>query len=364
MRVLVLGGDGFCGWPIALDLSRDHEVLIADNYSRRERDWELNIGSLTPIAAVSDRERESGIDFVPIDVTDHAELVGLLEWYRPDVVCHFAEQPSAPYSMRGADESSFTVLNNVGATHSVLASIVAVDRSIQLVHLGTAGVYGYGTAGTALPDGYVTTEYGEHLYPPNPGSVYHTTKCMDALLFQFYNKNWGLRITDLHQGIVWGTQTPDTVGKLINRFSYDGDYGTVLNRFLMQAALGHPLTVYGTGGQTRAFIHITDTVKCVRLAVENPPEGRVRVLNQVAETRRLRDLVRLIDGIIPCEVQYVENPRKESAENELDVSNAGFVGLGWEPTLLEDGLIGEALGVALKYADRADPAVIMPTVRW
>ena len=247
---------------------------------------------------------------------------------------HFAEQRAAPYSMKSSKHKRYTVNNNVGATHNLLAAIVEAELDTHVVHLGTMGVYGYGTAGIKIPEGYlrvkIETDDGdlieqEILYPVNPGSIYHMTKTQDQLLFAFYNKNDAIRVTDLHQGIVWGTQTAETRldERLINRFDYDGDYGTVLNRFLMQAAVGYPLTVHGTGGQTRAFIHIQDTVRCIQLAIENAPERgqRVQVFNQMTETHRVRELATLVASLTGAEIDYVDNPRKEDAENDLFVKN-------------------------------------------
>jgi UDP-sulfoquinovose synthase len=290
MKVLILGGDGFCGWPTSLHLSNlGHEVVIVDNLSRRNIDNELGAASLTPIATVETRlaawrelsGRELG--FVNLDLArEYERFLALLETERPDAIVHFAEQRAAPYSMKSPRHKRYTVENNVGATHNVLCAVVESGQDIHLAHLGTMGVYGYGTAGMKIPEGYldieVVTDEGERvqqqiLYPTNPGSIYHMTKTQDQLLFAFYNKNDGVRVTDLHQGIVWGTNTQETRRdeRLINRFDYDGDYGTVLNRFLMQAAVGYPLTVHGTGGQTRAFIHIQDTVRCIELALTHPP---------------------------------------------------------------------------------------------
>jgi UDP-sulfoquinovose synthase len=337
-KVLVLGGDGFCGWPTALYLSsRGHEVVIVDNLSRRKIDIELGCDSLTPIASIQERvlvwndlNKGPAISFKQLDIfKDYQELVKLLREEKPDSIVHFAEQRSAPYSMKSSREKRYTVDNNVGGTHNVLNAILESEHDIHLVHLGTMGVYGYGTAGGEIPEGYidVTLSGGrktEILHPAHPGSVYHLTKCLDALTFQYYNKNDGLRVTDLHQGVVWGTNTDQTRldERLINRFDYDGDYGTVLNRFLLQAALGVPLTVYGTGGQTRAFIHISDTVRCVELAITHPPVkgDRVEIFNQIAETLRVRDLAKLIDKKTSCGIRYLENPRKEDAENDLVVS--------------------------------------------
>ncbi|MEQ6903295.1 phosphoadenylyl-sulfate reductase, partial [Nocardioides sp. YIM 152588] len=315
MRVLILGGDGFCGWPTALHLSAEgYEVAIVDNLSRRKIDIELECESLTPIRPIGERLRAwtevSGkeIAFHDIDVAvNYQRLLDLLEDWKPDALVHFAEQRAAPYSMKSSRHKRYTVSNNLNATNNVLAAVVESGLDIHVVHLGTMGVYGYGTAGMKIPEGYlqVQVDAGENgmvtqeiLYPANPGSIYHMTKTQDQLLFAFYAKNDHLRVTDLHQGIVWGTQTAETRldERLINRFDYDGDYGTVLNRFLMQAGVDYPLTVHGTGGQTRAFIHLQDTVKCIRLAVDNPPAkgDRVSVFNQMTETHRVRDLAKMI----------------------------------------------------------------------
>jgi len=385
MKVFVLGGDGFCGWPTALHVADlGHEVVIVDNLSRRTIEHELEAYSLTPIMPLGTRLRvwrELGgpaIRFERLDVAhEYERLLALIEGERPDAIVHFAEQRAAPYSMKSSRHKRYTVDNNLNATHNVLAAIVESGVDVHLAHLGTMGVYGYGTAGMKIPEGYlpveVVTDDGtrvqqEILYPTNPGSIYHMTKTQDQLFFAYYAKNDQVRITDLHQGIVWGTNTPQTLRdeRLINRFDYDGDYGTVLNRFLMQAAVGYPLTVHGTGGQTRAFIHIRDTVRCVQLALEHPPERgeRVRILNQMTETHRVRDLAQLVARLTGAHVELVPNPRNEAAENDLHVTNDLFLDLGLEPTTLSDGLLAEVTDVARRYAHRADLSKVPCTSTW
>ncbi len=385
MKVFVLGGDGFCGWPTSLHLSNlGHQITIIDNLSRRNIDNELEAGSLTPVRPMGTRlkawreERGRAIAFYNLDITkNYHRLLTLIQTEQPDAIVHFAEQRAAPYSMKSAYHKRYTVNNNLNATHNVLCAIVESGLDIHLAHLGTMGVYGYGTAGMKIPEGYlpieVTTDDGdkvrqEILYPANPGSIYHLTKTQDQLFFAYYAKNDGVRITDLHQGIVWGTNTRETLlnEKLINRFDYDGDYGTVLNRFLMQAAVGYPLTVHGTGGQTRAFIHIQDTVRCIQLALDNPPERgeRVKILNQMTETHRVRDLAQLVSEITGAKIAFVNNPRKEDAENDLHVRNDLFLDLGLNPTTLSQGLLGEVTNIAKKYAHRADLGKIPCTSVW
>lgn len=384
-KIIVLGGDGFCGWPTSLHLSaQGHDVHIVDNLSRRAIDVELGADSLTPIASVEERlaawELTGGnpIGFHNIDVAmDYAALRNLIDEIKPDTVVQFAEQRAAPYSMKNETAKTYTVNNNICATHNLLTAIAELRADIHVVHLGTMGVYGYDGDGLEIPEGYLkvyvpgddrTIFQREILYPTNPGSVYHMTKSMDQLMFQFYAKNDHLRITDLHQGIVWGTQTEETRRHeaLINRFDYDGDYGTVLNRFLMQAAVGHPLTVHGTGGQTRAFIHIQDTVQCLSLAIANPPERgeRVKILNQMTETHRVRDLAHMVAEVSGTQVALVDNPRNEAPENDLRVSNKGFLDLGLKPMTLAEGLLTETMEISQKYADRCRMEMIPCVSTW
>ncbi len=385
MKVLVIGGDGFCGWPTSLHLSDiGHEVTVLDNLSRRAIDLELEVDSLTPIRPMGERIRiwkeltGKQIEFVNLDLAlEYDRLFDLIKETKPDAVVHFGEQRAAPYSMRNARAKRYTIDNNVRGTHNLLCAIVESGLDIAVVHLGTMGVYGYGWSGSApIPEGYLTVKVPtpdgdidrEILHPANPGSVYHLTKTLDQLVFNFYAANDGLRITDLHQGIVWGTQTPQTAldERLINRFDYDGDYGTVLNRFLMQAAIGHPLTVHGTGGQTRAFIHIRDTVRCIEIALNNPPKSgdKPSVFNQITETYRVRDLAELVAKLTGVEIANLPNPRREAAENDLVVLNDRFLALGLNPTTLSEGLLEESREIAMKYRDRADTSKIIARSVW
>lgn len=385
MKIIILGGDGFCGWPTALHFSAlGHDVVIVDNLSRRNIDNELAVSSLTPIRPMQERLqvwREltgNAIEYYNFDVSRHYHrLITLFSDFKPDAIVHFAEQRAAPYSMKSSYHKRYTVNNNINATHNVLAAIVEVDLDIHVVHLGTMGVYGYGKHNTVIPEGYLEVEYKaadgtsisqEILHPTRPGSIYHLSKVLDQHLFAYFNSNDGVRVTDLHQGIVWGTDTPQTSmdERLINRFDYDGDYGTVLNRFLIQAAIDYPLTVYGSGGQTRAFINIRDTVRCIELAVANPPQNneRVRIMNQMTETHRVRGLAEIVSRLTGTPIDYLDNPRNEDPENELLADNSSLIKLGLTPLTLEEGLLREISNIARAYADRCDRSKIPASSFW
>lgn len=385
-NIMVIGGDGFCGWPLSLHLSaKGHRVFIVDNLSRRDIDRTNGTESLTPIADHHRRVEvwnKSGhgerIQTHILNVADfqseYTRLKMLIEQNKIDTIVNLGEQRSAPYSMKNESTRIYTVNNNLNCNNNLLSAIVEVNPEIHLVHLGTMGVYGYGTVkDVMIPEGYIDVEYqGQNiniLHPAYPGSIYHMTKTQDALFFQFYAKNYDLKITDLHQGIVWGVETPETKinEELNNRFDYDGDYGTVLNRFITQSSVGYPLTIYGTGGQTRAFININDSMKCIEMAINNPPERgqRPEIFNQVTETHRLTDLVAKIKDANPnTEISFIDNPRKELSENDLEVSNKKFIDLGLEPTLLSKEEILKIMDYCNRYSNRIKLDTIKPMSYW
>jgi len=379
-KVIVFGGDGFCGWPTSLLLAKEgFEVLIVDNLSRRDIDKKYNIPSLVKIASIEQRVERANeligdISFLNIDVTDDAELRQCIKEFMPNVVVHFAEQRSAPFSMISDVERRYTINNNTQGTHNILSAIVDINQKIEMIHLGTMGVYGYSDDLGPIPEGYldvIIKETGKEVtipYPANPGSVYHLTKCIDHLIFQYYHDNWGIEITDLHQGVVWGIQT-DLTGlhpDLNNRFDYDGIYGTVLNRFIMQASNDHPLTVYGTGGQKRAFINISDTARCVYLAISSPSvkDSGVRVFNQISEIKTVLELAEMVSSMYDVKIDYIENPRNERFQNELEVSNQGLKNIGFNPIYLNKGLIKDIHDLSLSLTDSFDSSIVLNSPKW
>lgn len=385
-NILVVGGDGFCGWPLSLRLSsKGHSVIIADNLSRRKIDIEQGTNSLTPISTIHERiaawKEVTGkiIDFYLLNVsTEYERLVEIIKKHNINVIIHLGEQRAAPYSMKNRTTSRYTVDNNLSGTHNILSAIVDVDTTIHLIHLGTMGVYGYGAVENCIiPEGYVNVKMsdtkGEYkdisiLHPAYPGSIYHLTKTQDALFFQFYTKNWGIKITDLHQGIIWGLNTSETLldKRLINRFDYDSDYGTVLNRFVIQAAANIPLTVYGTGEQTRAFIHIENSMDCIEIAIANPGDtNKVKIFNQMAETQNLNTLSKLIqDKFENVTIVNIDNPRKELKQNELQVSNQQFLDLGLEPIYINSERLEEIYDYVKQYILNINNNFILPTSKW
>ncbi|MFI0465848.1 NAD-dependent epimerase/dehydratase family protein [Saccharopolyspora sp. 5N102] len=378
MRILVLGGDGYLGWPTALHLSdRGHEVAVADNYARRGYDHELGVDSLVPIEPMQvrlDAWREvsgKSIKSYYGDLVDGEFTEAMIADFRPDAVVHFAEQRAAPYSMIDRRHAVYTQQNNVIGNLNVLFAIQQVDPDIHLVKLGTMGEYG--TPNIDIEEGWLEVTHNGRtdrmLYPKKPGSFYHLSKVHDSHNIEFACRVWGLRATDLNQGVVYGQETPQTArdARLATRFDYDAIFGTVLNRFVIQAVLGHPLTVYGTGGQTRGLIDIRDTVECIRLAAENPADrGEFRVFNQMTEKYSVGEIAKIVangyEG--PVEIEYLENPRVEQGEHYYNVRHTGLVELGLEPHLLSNTLIESLFRVADKHKERVDVAAMLPTVNW
>lgn len=384
-NILIVGGDGFCGWPLSLRLSnKGHNIVIVDNLSRRKIDLELGTDSLTKISSIHDRLKtwedltNKKIKFELVDISkEYEKLVNIIRDNNIETVVHLAEQRAAPYSMKSRKTSRYTVDNNLSGTHNVLSAIVEVNKDIHLVHIGTMGVYGYGAVeDSIIPEGYVNVKMDDGkgnfkdqkiLHPSYPGSIYHMTKTQDALFFQFYAKNWGLKITDLHQGIIWGLYTNETSlhPKLINRFDYDSDYGTVLNRFIMQSACDIPLTIYGSGGQTRAFIHIENSMDCIEIAINNPKEGPVTIFNQMTETHNLNHLAHLIkDQFANTKINYLDNPRKELRSNDLRVTNKKFLDMGLEPIKLNSEKLVEIHDYIKENKTDVRKETILPSSFW
>jgi len=378
MKILVLGGDGYLGWPTALHLSAaGHQVAVADNFARRGYDHELGVESLVPIEPLQARVavwRElTGLD-IPVLVGDLADAVfchRIIGEFRPDAVVHFAEQRSAPYSMIDRAHAVYTQQNNVVGNLNLLFAIAEADPDIHLVKLGTLGAYG--TPNIDIEEGWLEVEYKGRRdrvpYPMRPGSFYHLSKVHDSHNIEFACRVWNLRATDLNQGVVYGQQTAQTARdeRLATRFDYDAVFGTVLNRFVIQAVLGHPLTVYGTGGQTRGMIDIRDTVRCVQLACENPADrGEYRVFNQITESMTVQDMAETVAAASPEQVriEHLDNPRVELSGHYYNVSHTKLIDLGLEPHLLSDTLIESLFEITKRYAHRARPEALLPTVNW
>jgi len=378
VRILVLGGDGYLGWPVALHLSRaGHDIGIVDNFVRRSYDHEMGVDSLVPIKSLQQRVRTwESVSGLPIDVfagdlTDADFVDQTFERFRPDTVVHFAEQRSAPYSMIDRKHAVYTQVNNVVGTLNLMYAIAEHDPSIHLVKLGTMGEYG--TPNIDIEEGFIEITHKGRTdllpYPKQPGSFYHLSKVHDSHNIQFGCRIWGLRATDLNQGIVYGQETDETVlhPDLATRFDYDGVFGTVLNRFCVQAVVGHPLTVYGKGGQTRGMLDIRDTLACVELACLNPPaEGEFRVFNQFTESFSVQQMAEMVAEAFPGQVrtEHLEDPRVEKEEHYYRAAHTKLLDLGLVPHLLEPSTIRSLLAVVDRHRDRVDPSAIEPTVQW
>jgi UDP-sulfoquinovose synthase len=381
MKVLVIGGDGYCGWATALYLSnRGYDVGILDSLVRRHWDNTLCVDTLTPIAPIQQRIQRwkdltgKSIDLFVGDITDYSFLSGAMRQFEPQSVVHFGEQRSAPFSMIDREHAVLTQTNNVVGTLNLLYSIHADFPDCHLVKLGTMGEYG--TPNIDIEEGYITIEHNGRKdtlpYPKQPGSFYHLSKVHDSHNISFACKIWGLRATDLNQGVVYGVLTEETGMDelLINRLDYDGVFGTALNRFCIQAAIEHPLTVYGSGGQTRSFLDIRDTVRCVELAIATPAApGEFRVFNQFTEMFSVGDLAQMVKKAgsalgVNVEINHIDNPRIEKEEHYFNAKNTNLLDLGLQPHLLSDSLLDSLLNFAVKYKHRVDKNQILPKVLW
>jgi UDP-sulfoquinovose synthase len=381
MKICILGGDGYCGWATALYLSaKGHSVAIVDNFVRRLWDFELGAQTLTPIQPLSDRLRAwqeltgRSIRLFTGDVNDYEFLAGAIEDFQPDTVVHFAEQRSAPYSMIDRKHAVFTQVNNVVGTLNLLFAIKELCPDCHLVKLGTMGEYG--TPNIDIEEGYIRIDHNGRSdvlpFPKQPGSFYHLSKVHDSHNMMFACRIWGLRATDLNQGVVYGTVTDEVVldEALINRFDYDDVFGTVLNRFCAQAAVGHPLTVYGKGGQTRGFLDIRDTVRCIELACLNPADpGECRVYNQFTEQYSVLQLAEMVQAAasklgMRVELEHVPTPRVESEQHYYNAKHSRLIDLGLQPHYLSDSLLDSLMNIAIRYQDRVDTSLFMPQVQW
>ncbi len=381
MRVLILGGDGYLGWPQAMYLSnKGHEVAVFDSFMRRRADLEFGFDSLTPIASLYQRVdawREvtgKSIEMFVGDTMEYDMLSRVFKEFRPDAVVHFAEQRTAPYSMIDREHANFTMVNNVVGTMNVLYALKDFAPDCHLVKLGTMGEYG--TPNIDIEEGFIDIEYKGRTdrlpYPKQPGSFYHLSKVHDSHNIHFAAKIWGIRATDLNQGVVYGVETDETRldERLATRFDYDQVYGTALNRFCSQAAIGYPMTVHGTGGQTRGYLNIRDTVRCIELALLNPAErGEFRVFNQFTERFSVMELAHLVReagrelGLSPT-IESLPNPRVEAEEHYYNAAHSKLLDLGLEPHLLSETILESLMQVALAHTDRVDRRLIAPTVNW
>jgi len=381
MRVLILGGDGYLGWPTAMDMaSKGHEVCVMDNYLRRNMAQETSSEALIPTPNLHDRaEIFASLSGQSIrveigDCNDYRVLEHVLRDFSPEALVHYAEQPSGPYSMRGFDEAKRTFDNNLGVTFNVIWAVKDHAPDCHIIKLGTMGEYG--TPNIDIEEGWLDVEHKgrkqKFLYPRQAGSLYHTTKVLDTDLLWFYVRTYGLRVTDLMQGPVYGLSTAesDLDARLFPHFHYDDIFGTAVNRFLVQAVAGVPLTVYGKGGQTRGYLNLKDTLQCVDLALNNPVEcGDMRILNQFTEQFSVNELAERISRVgnglgLNVEVKSIENPRKELEEHYYNAAHSGLLGLGLEPHYMTDDVLAEMLEQVIEYKANIDERKIMPRVKW
>ena len=381
MNILVLGGDGYLGWPTSMHFAaRGHEVLAVDNYLRRTIARQTDSEALIPTPNLQKRakifEAVSGHEVqVEIgDCTNYHFMERIFSEFQPDAVVHYAEQPSAPYSMIGYEEARETLNNNLNATLNVIHAVKEHVPDCHIIKLGTMGEYG--TPDIDIPEGWIEIEHNgrsdEFLFPRQTGSLYHTTKIMDTDLLWFYVRMNDLRVTDLMQGPVYGLSTPeaDMDDRLVPNFHYDDIFGTAVNRFLTQAIAGVPLTVYGKGGQIRGYLNINDTLQCVELAAENPVDpGDLRILNQFTETFSINELAEQVQRVgddmgLDVDIQHIENPRQEPEDHRYNPGNSGLLELGLEPHYMTDEVVANMLERLLQYEDRIEEDRILPRVSW
>ncbi|HEX4169059.1 MAG TPA: NAD-dependent epimerase/dehydratase family protein [Bryobacteraceae bacterium] len=381
MKICVLGGDGYCGWATALYLSaKGHTVSIVDNFARRLWDNQLGVETLTPIHSMTERLKAwrdlSGRDIQLFtgDLTDHDFVASFMQAFEPEAVVHFAEQRAAPYSMIDRKHAVFTQVNNVVGTLNLLFAMREISPDCHLVKLGTMGEYG--TPNIDIEEGYIEIEHNGRKdvlpYPKQPGSFYHLSKVHDSHNIMFACRIWGIRATDLNQGVVYGTVTDEIAldEALINRFDYDEVFGTVLNRFCVQAAVGHPLTVYGEGGQTRGYLDIRDTVRCIELACLNPAaRGECRVFNQFTEQFTVKDIALLVQTAArkmgrEVAIEHMPTPRVEAEHHYYNAKHSKLIDLGLQPHFLSESLLDSLMNIAIRYQDRVDSSVFLPQVNW
>jgi UDP-sulfoquinovose synthase len=381
MKVLILGGDGYLGWPTAMYLSRcGHEVAVLDNFAKRRWELELNVEPLIPIHTLHDRVEAwhavtgRKIELFVGDLRNYGVVEGVLDSFCPDAVVHYGEQPSAPYSMIDHNRSVFTQVNNVTGTLNLLWAMKKLKLACQLVKLGTMGEYG--TPNIDIEEGFIEINHKGRTdtlpFPCQPGSFYHLSKVHDSHNIRFACKAWELAATDLHQGVVYGIETDETKmdDRLATSFHYDDVFGTAINRFCVQAAIGLPITVYGKGGQCRGFLNIRDTLRCVELAIVNPATpGEYRVFNQFTETFSILHLAELVVQQahklgLPAEIKHVQNPRVEKEEHHYNPTHTKLLNLGLTPHLLSDELLDTMMASILKYKHRIKREIILPKVKW
>jgi UDP-sulfoquinovose synthase len=381
MKVLILGGDGYLGWPTAMHLSRrGHDVAVLDNFAKRRWELELNVEPLLPIQTLHDRVEtwrvSSGckIQLFVGDLRNYGVVEGVLETFQPEAVVHYGEQPSAPYSMIDHNRSVFTQVNNVTGTLNLLWAMKKLKLGCQLVKLGTMGEYG--TPNIDIEEGFIEIKHKGRSdilpFPCQPGSYYHLSKVHDSHNIRFACKAWKLAATDLHQGVVYGIETDDTKMHpgLATSFHYDDVFGTAINRFCVQAVAGLPLTVYGEGGQCRGFLNLRDTLRCVELAIVNPAApGEYRVFNQFTETFSILQLAELVAAQarqlgLAAEIRHLPNPRVEMEQHHYNPTHTKLLDLGLEPHFLSHELLDTMIATIGRYKHRIKQEIMLPKVKW